>query len=194
MCADQRQSQPHRIHSQGTSVTSLQLGQPKSVLDDIAENPVIEGAAALLQLKEDSGRSADTAGEELLRGSPSEHIESMQVEKMETSEIFSVAPDEDYVQTRANMEHEFRQQDPGPSSNSQTGQPLRNFGSFLGETSTSTSSSNPVDVTKSLSGCKRIAEEGIELELTMATRSRAPNFQFASPSTQEEADLDLGLA
>lgn len=192
VCADQRQSQPHRIQPQGTSVTNLQLGQPKSELDDMAENPLIEGAAALLQLKEDSGRSADAVGEELLRGSPSEHMESMQTEKMGTPEVFSVAlGDEDYVQTEANMGHEFRKQDPGPSSNFQTGRTLR---SFLGETSTSTSSSNPVDATKSLSGCKRIAEEGIELELTMATRSRGLNFQFASPSTQEEADLDLGLA
>lgn len=204
--SDQRQSQSHRVQPQGTSVTSLQLGQPKSGVDEMAEIPLIEGAAALLQLKEDSGRSADAAGESgnLLGGSPSEHIESMQtVEKLDlTSEIFSAEGDEECVQTvgAMNMEHDFRQQgDPGSSSNcQQTGRrPFPSFGSFFGEivSTSGTSSSTPVDVTKSsLSGCKRIAEEGIELELTMATRSRVPNFQFASPSTQEEADLDLALA
>jgi len=54
-------NQSHRIQPQGTSITSLQLEQPKSGLDDMAEDPLIpvEGAAALLQLKEVSGRSAN---------------------------------------------------------------------------------------------------------------------------------------
>jgi len=160
----------------------------------MAENPLIEGAAALMQLKEDSGQSSDTAGAELRRGSPYDHIESMETEKLETREILPIVElNDDCIQNSANMEQELRQQDPGQSSTYQSdlwGRPLPCFGTFLGETS----ASNLVDITNSLSGSKRKVEEGIELELTMATRSRGPNFQFSSPSTQEEASLNLALS
>ena len=53
---------------------------------------------------------------------------------------------------------------------------------------------NAVDVTDSLSGRKRKAEEDIELDLTMATRSASPRIQFPCPSTPEEATLSLGLS
>ena len=65
------------------------------------------------------------------------------------------------------------------------------FESFLDETR---ATSSIVDVTDSLSGRKRKAEEDIELDLTMATRSSSPKIQFPCPSTPEEATLCLGLS
>lgn len=63
--------------------------------------------------------------------------------------------------------------------------------SFLDQTTTE----NAVYVTGSLSPRKRKAEEAIELDLTMATRSSSPKIQFPCPSTPEEATLlSLGLA
>lgn len=65
------------------------------------------------------------------------------------------------------------------------------FESFLDETR---ATGSIVDLTDSLSGRKRKAEEDIELDLTMATRSSSPKIQFPCPSTPEEATLSLGLS
>lgn len=195
-CADQRQPQADRRQRRASSVISPGPAQPKSGSEEMAGNPLIEGATALMQLKEDSGRSSDAAGAELLRGSPNdqafqltEDIESMETENIHTREIVPVVElNDEYIQNSANME-----QDPGQSSTYQPDpwdRPLPCFGTFLGETSTN----NLVDVTNSLSGSNRKAEECIELELTMATRYHGPNFQFSSPSTPEEAALNLGLS
>lgn len=62
--------------------------------------------------------------------------------------------------------------------------------SFLDETAPK----KAVDVTDSLSGRTRSAEDVIELDLTMATRTSSPKIQFPGPSTPEEATLSLGLS
>lgn len=62
--------------------------------------------------------------------------------------------------------------------------------SFLDETRTD----NAMDKIEALSGRKQKAEEVIELDLTMATKSSSPKIQFPSPSTPEEATLSLGLS
>lgn len=138
--------------------------QSDSGLAEMAEKPLIEGAEVLMKLKEDSKQSSER------RSSPynqqAQEIESMETENVESTRMI----DNEYGRVEV---------DQGQCSTYQS-----DWGSLLrGEPRTS-----------SLAGNKRKGEESVELELTMATRSHGPNFNFSTPSNQEEAALNLALS
>lgn len=191
----------------GRPVISYEPAQPKSRFEELSENLDFEPAMALIQLREDSGRSSDSGASagELLRGSPDNRARFQPYVHKKSKAIKQLAEnvatgsggfvvevnDKHNAQSSTNREQELHQQDLGHSSTHQPNPwPSTSGDPFLCEAS----AEHPVDVTDSLSGRKRKTEEIIELNLTMATRSPRPSLQFVSPPTPEEAALSLALS
>lgn len=207
-CVDYKMWQGGQWQSNnGRPVISYEPAQPKSRFEELSENLDFEPAMALIQLREDSGRSSDSGASagELLRGSPDNRARFQPYVHKKSKAIKQLAEnvatgsggfvvevnDKHNAQSSTNREQELHQQDLGHSSTHQPNPwPSTSGDPFLCEAS----AEHPVDVTDSLSGRKRKTEEIIELNLTMATRSPRPSLQFVSPPTPEEAALSLALS
>ncbi|KAG0569281.1 hypothetical protein KC19_6G079800 [Ceratodon purpureus] len=162
-----------------------------------------EPVMALIQLREDSGRSnsdsgAATASDLLTLGSPDSQANYDTYVHKKSKAIQQLQQDKLVVELNERLsphrEQQLHQQDMGQSSTYRPQSwPPPSCDSFLYD-EPNTSTSHPVDIIDALSGSKRKTDQDVDIELTMATRSIRPSFQFPSPPTPEEANLNLALS